>query len=114
MLACKADDLTWALAAADVTDPARVGPALLALREGTRANLQGRFAETVPATVRGATPHDGQVRVLVQGRRQDGSATSARFIVFSHGTQVFQAIVMGARRPEDAVETFFESVRVGP
>jgi hypothetical protein len=114
MLACKAEDLTWALASADVTDPALVGPALLALREGTRANLQGQVVETVPVAVRGATPHDGQVRVRVQGRKQDGTATSARLIVFSHGTQVFQAIVMGARWPDGAVDTFFESLRVGP
>ena len=30
MLACKADDLTWALAGADVAEPARVGAAMQA------------------------------------------------------------------------------------
>jgi hypothetical protein len=114
MLSCKADDVTWALAAADVVDPARVGPALQALRESTRANLQGQVAEAGPATVRGATPHEGQSRVRVSGRKQDGSAISAQLIVFSHGTQVFQAIVMGARQPESAAETFFDSLRAGP
>lgn len=114
MLACKAEDLTWAIAAADVEDPARVGPALLALRESTRANLQGRVVETLPTAVRGATPHDAQARVLVSGHKQDGTAASAQFIVFSHGTRVFQAIVMGARRPEHSSEPFFESLRVGP
>ena len=114
LLACKAEDLTWALAAADVAEPARVGPALLALRESTRANLQGQVVEAVPAAVRGATPHAAQARVFVRGHRQDGTAASARFIVFSHGTQVFQATVLGARRSESAAATFFDSLRAGP
>lgn len=113
MLACKADDLTWALAGADVAEPARVGAAMQALRESTRANLQGEVVETMPVVVRGATPHEGQARVRVNGRRQDGSATSAQFIVFSHGTQVFQATVMGARPHDAAAETFFDSLRAG-
>ncbi len=113
MLACKADDLTWALAAADVAEPARVGAALLALRESTRANLQGQVVEVVPAAVRGATPHEGQARVRVSGRKQDGTAASAQFIVFSYGTQVFQAMVMGTRQPGTAAETFFDSLRAG-
>lgn len=113
MLACKAGDATWALAAADVAEPARVGPALMALRESTRANLQGQVMEAATVSVRGATPNEAQGRVRVDGRKQDGSAASAQFVVFSHGTQVFQAIVMGARRSEPAAETFFESLRVG-
>jgi len=113
MLACKAEDMTWAIASTDVEDPARVGPALQALRESTRANLQGQVAEAVPAAVRGATPHDAQARVVVHGRKQDGTATSAQFVVFSHGTQVFQAIVVGERRQGHSAEMFFESLRVG-
>ncbi len=113
MLACKADGTTWALAAADVAEPGRVGAALEALRESTRANLQGQVIEAAAVAVRGATPHAAQVRVRVGGRKQDGSPASAQFIVFSHGTQVFQAIAMGSRWPEPAAETFFESLRVG-
>jgi hypothetical protein len=113
MLACKADGTTWALAAADVAEPARVGPALQALRESTRANLQGEVVEAAAVVVRGATPHEAQARVRVGGRKQDGSPASAQFIVFSHGTQVFQAIALGGRWPEPAAETFFESLRVG-
>lgn len=114
LLACKAEDVTWALAAADVAEPARVGPALLALRESTRANLQGQVIEAVPAAVRGATPHAAQARVLVRGRKQDGTAASALFVVFSHGTQVFQATVLGGRWSESTATTFLDSLRAGP
>lgn len=115
LMACKAEQLTWALAGADVADPSRVGPALNALRDATRANLGGRFVEVKPVAVRGATPHEAQVRAQVSGRRQDGAATTAEVVVFSYGTQVFQAVVMGGGAvPEAATATFFESLRAGP
>lgn len=113
MLACKAEDLTWALAAADVVEPARVAPALQALRESTVSNLQGQVVQSTPTGVRGATPHGSLARVLVRGRKPDGTPASGRFVVFAHGTQIFQAIVMGAEVPEPAAETFFDSLRVG-
>jgi len=123
MLACKAQERTWAIAAAEVAEPAQVGPALAALREGTRANLRGRETAVAPAAVPGATPHAAQARVLVLGQRQDGAPASAEFIVFSHGTQVFQAIVLGpglgagataAPGADVATQTFFESLRAAP
>lgn len=113
MLACKADRLSWALAAADLGDPARVGPALNAMREGIRANLDGQVVELQPAAVRGATPHEAQARVHVRGHRQDGTPMAARVVVFSHGTQVFQAVVMGEAVPDGPASTFFDSLRAG-
>ena len=114
MLACKADGWTWALVSADVVDPARVGPALLALREGTRANVQGRLVSAAPSAVRGATPHEAQAAVALLGHKPDGTSVSARMVVFSHGTKVFQAVVMGPQEPGPAGETFFDSLRVAP
>lgn len=113
MLACKAEDLTWALAAADVVEPARVLPALQALHVSTVDNLQGRVVKATPTGVRGSTPHAALARVLVQGRRPDGTPASGQFVVFAHGTQVFQAIVMGTAVPEPAAQTFFDALRVG-
>lgn len=113
MLACKADQLNWALAAADLGDPARVGPALDAMREGIRANLDGRVVEVRRVAVRGATPHEAQARVHVLGRRQDGTPMVAQVVVFSYGTQVFQAVVMGQAVPEGLAATFFDSLRAG-
>jgi hypothetical protein len=114
MHACKAGELTWAVSHADVGEPALVAPALRALAEGTVANVQGQVVSSRPAAVRGATPHEGQAAVQVVGRRPDGVATRGRFIVFSHGLQVFQAIVMGAEIQDAAAETFLDSLRFAP
>jgi len=135
MLACKAQDRTWAIVATEVAEPALVGAALVALRESTRANLRGREVAAAPAAVPGATPHAAQARVQVHGQRQDGVPADAEFVVFSHGTQVFQAIVLGAgadarsgagasaadgvrggapTSADAAIQTFFESLRAAP
>ena len=113
LLACKADRMIWALAAADAADPAQVGPALVALRESTRQNLEGQIVDAQPVVVPGATPQPAQSRVQVRGKRQDGSPARAEMVVFAHGTQVFQAVVMGDNLPAGPVATFFESLRAG-
>ncbi len=114
MLACKADAWTWAIATADVSDPARVGSALRALGDSTVANVRGHVVSRAPVAVPGATPHDAQAVVQVSGRFPEGAATNVQFVVFSHGTQVFQAIVMGEPLAGSAAEPFFDSLRVAP
>jgi hypothetical protein len=113
LLACKAAELTWGLGFADVGEPARLGPALRALRESTAANLQAQVVRSGPAAVRGATPHDASVDVQLRGRRPDGPPSQGRLAVFAHGTQVFQATVLGESVPDEAAETFFLSLRIG-
>lgn len=61
--ACQVDTGTFGLAMADMRDPARVGPALLALREAARQNVQGRVIELVPVQVPGMTPKIGRAHV---------------------------------------------------
>jgi hypothetical protein len=112
MLACTAEQWTWALAAADVGEPAQVGPALLALREGALANVQGQVLASQAAVVQGATPHDAGAALRIKGRRPDGAEANVRLVVFSHGTQVFQATVIGSRPPAAAADPFFDSLRV--
>ncbi|MBL8289327.1 MAG: hypothetical protein JNL85_15210 [Rubrivivax sp.] len=113
MHACKAQDLTWALATADVGDPARVAAALAALRESMLANLEADVVGVEPATVRGASPGAQPARVRVAGRKPDGSTANGQFVLFAHGTQVFEAVVLGAAVPDAAAGTFFDSLQVG-
>ena len=115
MWACKAQELTWALAAADVGQATRVGPVLQALRESTLSNFQARVVRETPMAVPGAAAWPAPAVVWLAGRRPDGAPANGRFVVFANGTQVFQAVVVGeVEVPEAAAETFFESLRVGP
>ncbi len=112
--ACSAGGQTWALAAADVADPGRVGPALEALRSAALANLGAGAPVALPLNVPGATPNAASSRALASGRLPDGAAVQVQVAVFGYGTWVFQATVLGAQLPADAVDTFFGSLRVAP
>jgi hypothetical protein len=112
--ACSAGDATWALAFADVADPALVGPALDELRRSAAANLGAGTARTLELVVPGATPNPASIRVLVDGHLPDGTAVQEQVAVFTRGTLVFQATVIGPRLPAEGVETFFTSLRASP
>ena len=114
MLACKAGGLTWGLASGDVGEPSHVMTVLEALRVSAVGNLQGVVTRSSGAAVRGATPNEAQGLLEVRGRRPDGTVARGQFLLFAHGTQVFEVMVIGADLPDAAMETYFGSVRVSP
>lgn len=113
LYACDAAGLTFALALADVADPARVAPALAELAAASARNVgapaSGGRAQQPP----GATPHAGNLRYTMAGQRPDGRPARVALLVFTRGTMVFQATVLGEQLNDDAVETFFGSLRAG-
>jgi len=113
MIACSAGGQTWALAFADIADPAQVGAALAELQGSAAANVGAPAPRTQPLAVRGATPHAGSARFALDGRLPDGSAAVEQGALFTRGTLVFQATVLGAQIPADAAETFIGSLRFG-
>jgi hypothetical protein len=111
--ACDAAHRTWALASAEVADPARVGPVLFALRRAALANL-GVAAPRVEQrfVVAGATPHPASTSIEFEGRLPSGELVSERVGVFAHGTRVYQATVFGPAVDDEGVRTFFGSLHV--
>lgn len=111
LVACSAGDQTWAIAFADVGDPATVAAALDELRMSAARNLGAEPPTPQPIAVPGATPNAGSVRIAFDGRLPDGSAVREQAAVFARGTRVFQATAVGAKLGADAVDTFFGSLR---
>ncbi|MBU6259926.1 MAG: hypothetical protein KGL18_21445 [Burkholderiales bacterium] len=112
LYACDAGDRTWGLIEADVVDPTRVGPALQALRQAAAANLGAALPPLGPLAVPGATPNDAGGTARLSGRRPDGQAVQMRLALFAHGTQVFQATVLGAHLAGDAEDGYFAAIRL--
>jgi hypothetical protein len=112
--ACTAAGATWALAFADMGDPARVGPALLELRTSAAKNLGASDPQTLSLRVEGATPNPASQRVQFQGRMPDGRAVTEQVAVFAKGTRVFQVIAVGERLDAEAADSFFSSLRLAP
>lgn len=110
--ACRAGDVTWAMAEADVGDPAWVERSLVDLRNAAAANVSGRVDAVVPFEVEGATPNLEAKRCAIAGKLPDGQAVAEHLGVFAVGTRVAQVTALGASTPAEAVNTFFESARV--
>lgn len=112
---CAAGGITWAVAFAELEDPARVGPALTELRTAAADNLSAAAAQVLlPLKIEGATPNPASQRVQFQGRMPDGRAVTEQVAVFAKGTRVFQAVAVGDRLDAEAVDNFFGSLRLGP
>jgi hypothetical protein len=109
--ACRAGDITWAMAWADMADPARVGPALAELRQAAATNVGATESREVPLQVPGATPAAGSARLVLKGRMPDGREAYEQVAVFSRGTRVYQATAVGQREAGEALEPFFAGLR---
>lgn len=113
LLSCEAAGATFALAHADLADPARVAPALAEMAAALAANLQATEQRSAPAAVPGMTPGPGARRLEIAGRFPDGTPAQEEAALFAHGTRVYQAAVLGAR-PGPAAQVFLDSLRVQP
>lgn len=116
LYACNVADVSYAVAFADVEDPARVGVALEELGRALAANVQAAEAvASSPLAVPGMTPSPHAAAWRAQGRLPDGRAVRERAALFAYGTRVYQATVVGARMPDDeALANFFGALRVQP
>lgn len=112
LMACSADGHTFAIASADMADPARVGPALQALGAAALANVRGQVEADQPAAVPGMTPQPAARRWVVRGLRPDGTAVREQVLVFAHGLRVFQATVVGPSANDAHARPFFASIEV--
>ncbi len=112
MWSCNADGHLFALASADLGDPARVGPALQSLVAAARANLSAHVESDQPASVPGMTPHPAARQLQLAGRRPDGEAVRANLRVFAYGTRVYQATVLGPQAGDAQVRPLAEGLEV--
>ena len=112
--ACSASGVTWALAHADMGDPAKVTAALRELRQSAAANLGAALPPLAAMAPPGATPNAESGRSVLEGRLPDGRQVGELVLVFARGTRVFQATAVGDRVPVEAADTFASSIRLLP
>lgn len=111
MLSCNAGDATFALAFADVADPAQLGATLAELRETAVGNVGGGAAQVASLQIRGMTPNAQTGRLSVTGRLPDGAAIQEHAAFFTRGLRVYQATVIGASPTSHAVEVFIAGLK---
>lgn len=106
LYACTAAEHTYALSLADMGDPARVTPALRALREATVNNLDAPAPPAAALQVPGMTPNPEAVHLRVAGTLPDGTPIQQVAGYFARGTWVHQVNVVGPNPPDEAVRSF--------
>ncbi len=111
MLVCPAGGATYALAFADVPDPAQVAAALAELRAATLRNLQAGPPQVAPAQVSGMTPNAEAVRIAATGRLPDGATIQSHTVFFAKGLRVYQGSVIGTKTAVDANDIFLSGFR---
>lgn len=111
---CQAADANFAVASADVGDPADVAPALAQLQAALAANLGTVPTARTAYRVAGMTPGEQSVRLHLRGRLPDGSGADGQAVFFAKGTRVYQVVLLGkqAAGAAEAAETFFGSLRL--
>lgn len=111
---CSVGGQTWSLAVADLADPALIALAMAGLLASATDNIGGAPSRPAPFLVPGATPNSGSLRSRLQGKLPDGRLVHMQVAVFTHGTRVFQATVLGEEVATEAAEVFFDGLRVVP
>lgn len=114
LLGCQADGITWGLSTADLGDADRVSAALAELRSARVRNLSGLEEGMERLRLEGMAPADQALRFQVSGQRPDGTPLAEHSLVFSHGTRVYHAAVLGGAPTAEALEAFFGGLRLQP
>ena len=115
LTACDASSMTFAVAWADVADPARTTAVLQALARQAGENLRAVPRGALAASVPGMTPNPSAQWLQLQGHSPGGQVLNQQVLLFTHGLRVYQASVLssGAVAGADAASrTFFDALRV--
>ena len=112
MLGCKADDATFTLAYADMTDTVNMGSVLVQWKEATLGSMRAKSVSEVPFSIQGASVMPESVQVEARGTRQNGSPLGAQAVWFARGSVVYQAVVYADTLSPAVAETYFAGLRL--
>lgn len=115
MTGCTADDMTFALAHADVKDASRVGAALAVLHQAAVRNVGGTVTRSRASAVdHAASGLPDALDLEISGKSPTGKPLRERVVLFAQGSQVYQATAFGHAKDykPEAAQTFSGSVRL--
>jgi hypothetical protein len=112
MHVCTAEGITFALSSVDADDVRAANNLMAELSTSAMRNLSAERTAGVSVQVPGMTPHEQAMRYLLSGRFPNGEAVTEHMAVFARGSRLYQAIVVGTRPDAQAVQPFFDSIRL--
>lgn len=112
MLVCSAGGATYALSFYDARDAQAVATGLESLRTGMLANIQAAPPRERPLRMAGLPATPGASRLSADGRRPDGGVLRLEAAFFAKDLRVYQAAVVGPPLTDDAIDPFFEGLKL--
>ena len=111
LLSCDAGGVAFAVAVADVKDPAKVAVVLAQWQSATLANMKA--APNAPVSAFRPPGLAGGEGVLVRavGQRPNGGVVSSQAAYFAQGSQAFQAVMYADNVSPDVADTFFSGLK---
>jgi hypothetical protein len=111
--ACSAAGATYAVGYADVGETDRVARALDELAASAARNIGSvGLPRSIALRVAGMTPNPQARRQVFSGQLADGLPVQETVAVFARGARVYQAMIVGARLDDEAVEAYFGALRL--
>jgi len=114
LASCSAAGVTYALSHADMPDPTQVTVALSELRAAAGGNIGGDAKVLGALSISGMTPNPAAERLMIEGRRADGTPLREQAGFFAKGMRVYQATMVGGTIDTEAADTFFTGLKLVP
>jgi hypothetical protein len=111
LASCKAGGLSFSLAWAEVANPAQVTPALRQMRVALLTKLAAKPTPLQPLQVSGMTPNPEVGTQRLEGSAKAGSQ-QAQVALFTRGLWVYQAVMLGDKRDDNAWSNFADSIKL--
>lgn len=115
MMGCDTGGATFAVAHAEIADPAQAAEVLAQWKSATLANMHAAGSQDAPFMPRGGAVLPQSVRMVASGQRADGSAVTAHAVWFGRpqgsGAQLFHAVVYADKLSPELADTFFSGLQ---
>lgn len=117
MTGCVADKMTFALAHAQLPNPALAAKALAQLHLAAVGNVHGTVTSSSASIPKNSTPGlPDSLDLGIDGQTPDGKPVRERVLLFSQGNSVYQVTAFAPTDTfkAEAAQTFAESVNLSP
>lgn len=114
LTSCKAAGQTFAVLAMNVHQAHRAGEGLVQLRQSAEKNFGGTVQTLQPRAMPLAGSGGQAQWVAAELQGTDGTLLRAQMMFFSQGSWVYQATVMGAPPNSEALDFFFDNLKLSP
>jgi hypothetical protein len=112
MAGCEADGALFAIAHGKLGNADKLAEVQSQWQSAMLGNMQAQSPKLSWYLVKGTSGQQKTIRLVAQGKRQDGSAVVAHALWFAREAHLYHAVVYTDKPSAEAVETFFSGIEL--